>query len=69
MSQSPREGIPLSRIVTMSILFGVVYFVYTVVQSGFSMKTLSYGFAAMLFFGLFYYLFGRILRPLFTKRS
>ncbi len=69
MSQNPREGIPLSRIVTMSILFGVIYFVYTVWQSGFSLEALSYAFAGMLFFGLFYFLFGRILRPLFKERS
>ena len=69
MSNSPRQGIPLSRIVTMSIIFGAVYFVYTVASAGFSLQAVSYAFAGMLFFGLFYFLFGRILRPLFKDKQ
>jgi len=60
--QKDKPTIPLERILIMSALFGIAYFIFELNNNGFTWNGLGKAVAGMMIFGGFYYLFGRILR-------
>lgn len=57
-----KPTIPIERVLIMSALFGVAYFIFELNTHGFSWNGLGKSIAGTLIFGGFYFLFGRILR-------